>query len=200
MADNAQQITDGFKKAVDAQMRYYQALGDVTTEYVKSLMGIWSDVKLPLNLGALKPNASSAATPAAATATPALVLEAERGQQARGVFMVENKLTRHVVTPVVTSGFTGPGERELRPTMRIEPGVVSLEPGARTLVHLIASINDEMVVGATYHGEISVPGLSDSRVPVVLRRRESSSVAAGAGSSRKKGKRRAPKSDDSVTT
>jgi hypothetical protein len=94
MADASQQIADGFKRAVDAQMRYYQALGTVTTEYWKTLISIWTEAPLPINLGALRPNSALSSTPvtasAAAAATPALVLEAEEGKQAHGAFMVEN--------------------------------------------------------------------------------------------------------------
>lgn len=204
MADAQQQIADGFKRAVDAQMRYYQALGNVTTEYLKTLMSIWTDAPLPINLGPFRPTASTApaATPAAA-ATPALVLEAEQGQQAHGAFMVENKLSRAVSAPVVTSAFIGPDGRELRPTMRVEPGIVSLEPGAKALVQIIATISEDLAAGAAYQGEVSVPGLSNTRVPLVLRRRESASPPVTPEPATKtktsRAKRKNPKADDSIT-
>jgi hypothetical protein len=84
--------------------------------------------------------------------------------------------------------------------MRVEPGVVSLEPGGRTLVQIIATITDDLNVGAAYQGEVSVPGLSNTRVPLVLRRRESAQTpepVKKAKTSRAKGKHRGRERDPS---
>ena len=71
-------------------------------------------------------------------------------------------------------------------------------------MQIIATISEDLTVGASYQGEVSVPGLSNTRVPLVLRRRESASPAVtppepakNAKASRGKGKR--PKVDDSIT-
>lgn len=169
------------RRAIDANLKYYRALGEVTQEYVQSLLGVWRD--LPIRLGSL--GSSRAAGPAAATtrATPSggtatLVLEAEAGQEAESVFMVENRLPRQVSTTVVTSPFLDPSGRDVQPALRILPGVVTLDPGARTLVRIVVAVTDDWAIDVPYRGTVQVPGLSDHAIPVVLRRRGTDAHAA----------------------
>lgn len=161
------------RRAVDANMKYYEALGRITQDYWKSIFGIWRE--LPVRFGGVQPASAGAAPPAAnptASATAAtLVLEAEAGGEAQGMFLVENRLSRIVSTAVVTSAFTNPSGRAVQPTIRVEPGVVTLPPGGRTLVQIFAFIDDALEADVPYRGEVNVPGLSESGIPVLLRRR-----------------------------
>jgi hypothetical protein len=162
------------RRAVDANMRYYEALGRVTQEYWKAIFGIVRE--LPVRFGAASPAATAAhgsggiPNPTATATTATLVLEAESGGEARGVFLVENRLGRVVSTAVVTSAFTNPSGRALQPTIRVEPGVVTLPPGGRTLVQIFAVLDDNLETDIPYRGEVNVPGLSESGIPVMLRR------------------------------
>jgi hypothetical protein len=94
------------------------------------------------------------------------------------VVMVENRLGRQVSATVVTSVFSSrPGE-EIWPTLRVQPGTITLEPGGRALVQIAALVDEKLESGAKYRGEVTVPGLSDTPIPVVLQRRASGHVAA----------------------
>ena len=178
MADKLS-IEEPVRRAIDANLRYYKALGEVTQEYVQSLLGVWRD--LPIRLGSLGSSPVLGATAARATSsggTATLVLEAEAGQEAASVFMVENRLPRQVSTTVVTSPFLDPSGRDVQPALRILPGVVTLDPGARTLVRIVAAVTDDWAIDVPYRGTVQVPGLSDHAIPVVLRRRASEVQAA----------------------
>ncbi|MBV8200760.1 MAG: hypothetical protein JOZ15_09065 [Acidobacteria bacterium] len=180
------QLAATWQRAIEANVRYYQALGEVTTQYLRSLAGLWGDWRLPVDLGAwrLSPTPAAATAPPAAAppaaaspaaapaaAVPALVLEAEAGAQARGVFLVSNRLARRVSAPVMTSAFRDPSGREVRPALRVEPDLVTLEPGGQMLLEVVADVDQELDLDVAYRGAVSIPGLSDEQVPVVLRRR-----------------------------
>src|SRR5690606_28340363 len=108
--------------------------------------------------------------PTASVTAPTLVLEAEKGGEAQGMFLIENKLERVVSTAVVVSAFTNPSGRAVQPTLRVEPGVVTLPPGGRTLVQIFVTIDDTLEADIPYRGEVNVPGLAESGIPVLLRR------------------------------
>lgn len=161
------------RRAVDANMKYYEALGRVTQDYWKAIFGILRE--LPVRFGSAQPSsarqAPASSTPAAPVTAPTLVLEAEAGGEAQGMFLVENRLSRVVSTAVVVSAFTNPSGRAVQPTMRIEPGVITLPPGGRTLVQIYTTLDDTLETDVPYRGELNVPGLSESGIPVLLRRK-----------------------------
>lgn len=160
--------------AMEANLRYYEALGQVTQEYWKALFGI---VKaLPVRLGGGGANSASTARPTNSTAPASaatLVLEGQAGSEAQGVFMVENRLPRTVSTAVVTSAFADPSGRAVQHPLRVVPSVITLEPGGRTLVQIFATVTDSLEPNVEYRGEVTVPGLSEHGIPVLLRRHPS---------------------------
>jgi len=155
------------RRAAEANMRYYSALGQATADYVKAVVDIWQGLARPD--GAVASTAPSTPSPSIG---PALVLEAAAGASARAAFVVANKLARPVTAPVVTSTFADPSGATVQPTLRIEPGRVALGPGDRAIVQVMAAITDDLVTGVAYRGRLSVPGLSDDSVAVVIRRLE----------------------------
>jgi hypothetical protein len=173
-----------WRRALEANARYYEALGQVTTEYLKALVGVLGDVKLPASL------AGRAAAPVPPAATPpapapsAMVLEAPAGQPAVGAFMVQNRLGQRVAAPVVTSAFLDPSGVEVRPALAFEPDVVSLESGEQVLVRVTATIDERLEPGVGYRGEVTVPGLSGDRIALVLRRRDETSAHAATPAAR----------------
>jgi hypothetical protein len=184
------QIESTLRRAFEANMTYYQALGSALTDYVRSLAGLWGDLRLPFDPGTWRfapdvtPSQAATASappapPAAARATPVLVLEADAGQEARGAFVVSNSLPRRVSAPVISSPFSDPSGREVRPALRLEPDLVTLDPGGKVVVEIVVLMSEELEPGVSYRGAIGVPGLSEGQVPVVLRRREARPRAAG---------------------
>jgi hypothetical protein len=160
-----------WRRALEANARYYEALGQVTTDYLKALVGVLGDVRLPASLGG-RPAAAPATAQPAAPAPSAMVLEGVAGETAVGAFMVQNRLDQRVAAPVVTSAFLDPSGAEVRPALVFEPDVISLDPGEQMLVRVTTVIDDRLEPGTGYRGEVTIPGLSGDRVALVLRRRE----------------------------
>ncbi len=185
MADK-QPLEEPIRRAFEANLRYYEALGQVTQDYFRSLFGIVREIpiKIPgFGTATVSPGAAAPARPAnftapAAAAAATLVLEAEGGAETQGVFMVENRLSRTVSTAVVTSAFADPSGRTIHPRLLVNPSVVTLEPGGRTLVQIFAEVPADLEADVPYRGEVSVPGLSDHSIPVVMRRKATSVAAA----------------------
>ena len=164
MAETAR-FTELFQRTIDANVRFYQDFVSLTLDYYKNLGRIYGDWPQPFWMGA-QPFAR-----AEKAASPALVLEAEGGKQARGVFLVENKLSRKVTARVTASTFRDPQGKTIAPSLHFQPESVTAEPGEQVLVEVTADIGGNLEPGVRYRGELSVEGLSETSVPVVIRRR-----------------------------
>jgi hypothetical protein len=165
---------DTLRRAIEAYVDYYQSLGKATGEYVRTLTSILWGVDLPITLGS-SPRSSAederrsdpAPPPASSAETVTLILEGSSGSDVRSVFAVSNDLDREVSAPVMSTGAVGPNTVL---ALRASPSIVTLARGERQLVEVGALISEEMVEGADYVGEVSVPGLSASGIPIVVRR------------------------------
>ena len=60
-----------FRRALEANARYYEALGQVTTDYLKALAGVLGEVKLPTTLAS---RAAAPAPPAASAPAPSAMV------------------------------------------------------------------------------------------------------------------------------
>jgi hypothetical protein len=164
------------RRAVDANLRYYEAVGEITLDYLRALRALageaggtrWIPAPAPAPAPAPPPSAPPPAAP-----PPTLVLEAEPGETAIGAFLVQNLLAERVSAPVSVGAFTTPDGREVAVRLTLDPEVVTLEPGEQMLVRAAATIGEELEPGVSHRGEISVPGLTGTRVPLVVRRRDS---------------------------
>ena len=127
-----------------------------------------------------------------------LVLEAESGQVAVGAFMVQNGLGAKVSTAIEASGFADEEGRSVNPEIVFQPPDVTLEPGEKTLVKVVVRLGDEIRAGTDYVGAVTIPGLADRRLELLLRsRRPAEAVRAPAKkqsgrSARQVASRRAP--------
>lgn len=173
MADRLR-VEDTVKRVLDANLQCYEGLARVTAEYVQALGRVWVDAVAPV-LGRAAASATTAPQSSSSPASPsaALVLEAEAGQIAQGVVMVENRLPRRVSATVITSAFSSGAGEEIWPSLRVQPGTITLESGARALVQIGVLVDDRLIAGVQYRGQVTVPGLSDTPIPVVLLRRAS---------------------------
>src|SRR5215813_11296764 len=107
---------DLLRRSMDAYMRYYGAVGQLTVDYMKDMVATWSQIRIPSPLTVSSPpptpppqtrreepaatasqaTPQTATRPAGAQSVAAMVLEAEAGGAALGVFLVENHLGREV--------------------------------------------------------------------------------------------------------
>lgn len=187
-------VDEVWSRLLDANLRYYRELTDLSLEYVDALAGSLGKVRLPLRF-ATSPvrqappveqhQESAHVHRPERTTSPALVLEGEGGAEATGVFSVENHLSHTVTAPIVGSRFTDPDGREVPLAVRFDPESVSIGPGERALVRIVALVAEDLPPDVDHGAEVSVPGLGPSGIRVVLRRRASASAsAAAAGTSR----------------
>jgi hypothetical protein len=166
-------VEELWRRAVDANVRYVEAVSRVTVDYVRALAGVTRNLSAPVRAGsrAPAPPRPEPETPTAPTASPAMVLEGEAGATALGVFLVENHLERAISTPVAASGFIADDGREVVPPLTFDPELVILDPGEQLLVQVSTTIGDELERDVGYRGELTVPGLTGTSVPIVIRRR-----------------------------
>ena len=112
------------------------------------------------------------ATSAAPTvlASPTLVVETDGDRPGLGAFLVENLTADPVSAPIHVSAFVDERGREVRPRLGLRPSTVTLGPGEQAVVRLAAKLDDALEPGVAYRGEITIPGVTERRIPVVLRR------------------------------
>jgi hypothetical protein len=160
-----QQGIELLRRAVEAGLRYHEAVAKSTLDYLSTLGDLAREAG-PATVRVGQPPAAAPAPP-----PPALVLEAEAGGTAVGAFMVENGRGEPISAPVTASTFAAAGHGEVEQKLAFEPEVVTLEAGEQVLVRVAALIGDGLQEGVGYRGEIAVPGAAAAGVPVVLRRR-----------------------------
>jgi len=166
-------IGEIIQRAMDLNLRYYGAIGQLTADYVKELIVAFGDAKRFTVDGG---RSRTAGPPSPETRPPAMVLEAEAGNSALGVFLVENQLPQEVHAQVIASAFTDSLGQSVRPALIFDPAAVTLGPSEQLLMRVSAMITDELEPGVRYQGELTIPALRGTRIPIVLRRRPSPSL------------------------
>jgi hypothetical protein len=179
---NQMQLTDVMRRALDANVQYFTTVSKLAVECLETLLGSVTS----LGLQEQASSASQAQDEAAVVAKPSvpqgssgptMLLEAEAGGYALGVFLVENVLPQSVSARIVVSSFVDPSGREAHPPIRFEPETISLEPHEQVLVRVLAGIEESLAPAIDYRAEISIPALPGTRVPLVLRRRAAAKPA-----------------------
>lgn len=154
-----------WRDAAEAGLRYWGTLGRLAFESVTALV--------PL-VARLQPgDARPAEPPRGAGAARTILVEAEAGQAGLGVFLVENTTPQQLSIPVSVSAFLDPNGREVNPVVAFRPDVITLDSGDQLVVQVEAAVDETLEPDVRYHAEISVPGLSQTRIPIVVRRRPS---------------------------
>lgn len=151
----------------EATFRYYGVVGRLMLDGVEALLPPETSRR-----GRLRPaGLPSADTSRGQGQQPVLVLEAEAGRRALGMFVVENALARLASGSIVVSDLTDATGAAAKAELRFSPESVTLEPGEQILVQLMAIPGAEMRPSVRYQGEVRVPGLSGMTVPIVVVRR-----------------------------
>jgi hypothetical protein len=99
-----------------------------------------------------------------------LVLEGSAGKPAVGAFLLHNRLSARVDGPLLVGAFKSDAGKEVTPEFVFDPALVSLDPGEQTLVRFLVHV-DKLSPGADYRGRVTVPGLANGSLDLVLRRR-----------------------------
>lgn len=178
-------------QVVELNLRYYRALGAATMDYVRSMLTFVGDRSPIIREAttrarqaatsvarATTPTATTAtASPAPVHAASAVVLEAAAGEEAAGGFVVNNHLPRRVSAAFRVSPFLGPRGEPFHGALTIDPPMLTLEPGMQAVVRISATIPASMPPGVDYRGTISVPGLADAPIDLIIRRRAEAAYA-----------------------
>ena len=159
-------------EAVRAVSGYYGRLGRIGLD----LAAIVIPIDQLRDAAARLPAASPAPT---VPTSPTLVVEADGDRPGLGAFLVENLTADPVSAPIHVSAFVDERGREVRPRLGLRPSTVSLGPGEQAVVRLVAKLDDALEPGVAYRGEITIPGVTERRIPVVLRRRLAGEPPAG---------------------
>lgn len=158
-----------WREGVSASLRSYRLIGRLTVDWIGTVAPALG------GLGARRPAPDRAAPSSAGDVSgPAIVVEAEAGKRGQGVFLVENRSARSVSAPVILSPLVDRQGRQVHASVRFRPGVITLDPGEQVLVQVTAAVDETLEPRVGYRGEISVPELSGTRIPIVVRRRSAS--------------------------
>ncbi len=151
-----------WRDGTEAGLRYWGRLGRLAFESVAALVPLVAELRPDDSGQAVLPDDSGART---------ILVEAEAGQTAVGLFLVENTTPEQLSVQVSVSTFLGPDGREVDPAVAFRPDMIVLESGDQLAVQVAVMIDETLDADVRYRGEISVPGLSNTRIPVVVRRR-----------------------------
>jgi hypothetical protein len=163
-------VDELIKRAVDLNVRYYSGIGQLMATYFKDLVVTLSDlattqIQAPPSRRQTNPSTQKTQQ------SPVMVLEAESGREALGVFLVENHLDHSISTRVVPSSFFDAVRNEINPSFVFDPEAVSLRSGEQVLVRVKVQIDDTFAPDVSYQGSVNIPELTGSSVRIVLRRR-----------------------------
>jgi len=167
------QLADIMRRALDANVQYLTAVSKLAAECLQTLVASATNLASQTEANgsaAHGDDAGTASAPATPGRVPTIVLEAEAGGHALGMFLVENVLVHPVSARIVVSSFVDSSGRAVRPPIRIEPETITLEPREQVLVRVLAGIDDSLEPATDYRAEIKVPDLPGTCVPLVLRR------------------------------
>jgi hypothetical protein len=164
MADGPD-LTQLFRRTVQANARFYQGWVDLSLEYFRGLTEIFGGAQPD------SPAAEAADFPAAGTGV--LVVEGEAGTTQGSAFLVTNDLGRNLSCELIATEFAGPGGAALALKTSFEPPRVELAPGEQRVVQATVAVDERLTPGVAYSGAFAIKGMDGFSVPVVVRRRHS---------------------------
>lgn len=174
MADGLGEV---LRRAVDANIRYYEAWGKIAGDYLRELREVVNDLSPEVRLPkVVVPTAASRTTPSRATVEPAaraagpaprpsLVLQAGEQGTAAGAVLVENHLS-HPVSAKVEAHLEGGAAVAIT----VDPDRVDLAPGESAIVRVQVSLPDDGGPLEDVRGQLLVPELVGTAVPLLIRR------------------------------
>ena len=172
---NRPPLDDMIRRAIDLNVRYYSGLGQLMATYLKDMVTTFGDINVTRpQQGQHRPQATPPEqphTPPKAQQSPVMVLEAEGGKEALGVFLVENHLDHDISTRVTPTVFIDAAQNEIKPVFTFDPEAVTLRAGEQVLVRVKVIIDSSFRPDVRYQGFLNIPELVGSKVPIVLRRR-----------------------------
>ncbi len=174
----AESLGEVWRRALDLNVRYYEAWGRAASDYVRelgaTLKGYSPAVRLPtVTLPTLKTTngtvTSQRATDSAPqpASRPVVLLEAAPGSIAEGAVLVENHLTHPV-----SAGIRAIVDSDIDVTIAVEPDHVDLAPGESAVLRVSTTIpHGDTSQVIEIRGELLAPELVGTAVPLLIRSR-----------------------------
>jgi hypothetical protein len=163
------ELADVWRDAVEAGLRYWGRLGRLAVEGVAVFVPAVAELRPELQRDS--PRAREASGP------KTILVEAEAGTYGVGVFLLENTTAERLSIPVSVSPFVGEAG-EVQPAVTFRPDLITLDPGDQQVVQVAVAVDETLEPDVRYGAEISVPGLSATRIPIVVRRRRTTTAPA----------------------
>jgi hypothetical protein len=168
-------IDDLLRRTINLNLRYYASVGMLTADYLRDLAEVVAASSADMRPFSQRHSPRAAhpepPPPPAAHAGPMMVFEAEAGQAAIGVFLVENHLPHEVRATVAVSKMTDPSGNPLDLPFTFDPPFVSLKSREQVFIRATVLITDMQRPDVSYTGQISIPELGASSVSILVRRR-----------------------------
>lgn len=155
------------KRLTAANLHLGAAAGRLALSYLEEVVASLRDLRED---GPMAQATQERPLPKVPPAQLPLVLEASAGKPAVGAFLLHNRLTVRVEAPLVVGAFKADDGREVIPEIAFEPAVITLDPGQQMLVRLRVQAN-KLAPDTDYRGIVTVPGLANGRLELVVRRR-----------------------------
>jgi hypothetical protein len=186
-----------FKRTLEANCRYYEAMANATASYLQTLAALLTDVvaSRASSPSAAVASASASSANAQSRAASTLVLEGVAGTRAVAAFAVDNSLDVGVTASVEASRFRSEHGHEIEASLTLEPARFTLQPGERQQILISATFGEHMQADVSYRGQIRVPHLSNTVVPVLLRRKLDVPLQADAKAESRPRVRKPPKAE-----
>jgi hypothetical protein len=170
-------LADAWGQILEANLRYYESLGKLATEWLTDVATVGSALRVPM-ISVAAPTVNvvpRVGGPAASRPQPAntdepvlLVLEARGGEVATGAFEIENTIGRRVDQDVEASPFSIADGAEVTLAIEFAPASVGLDPGEQVVVAVSVVVPDDLADEA--RGTVRIAGVSNAQIPVLIRR------------------------------
>jgi hypothetical protein len=161
---------DLLRDATQAAVGYWGRLGRLAFESVAALVPLVAE----LGRGEAAPAPPLPAAPAMRT----ILVEADAGELGLGVFLLENTTSQQMSIPLSASPFVDAEGKEVHAQLTFRPDVATLDPGDQLAVQVAVAVDETLEPEVRYRAEIGVPGLSKTRIPIVVRRRAHATTLA----------------------
>ena len=160
-------LENAVRRALDLNVRFYSDLTRLGVDYLRDISQAFGELRPEAGKGERSTHEGHAERPAARV----LVLEAPAGATATAEFVVTNHLKTVVSTRVAITPFVDSTGHLADVELTFEPDDIELQPGEQVIVRVKTRIGEAMHAGASYRGELTVPDLGGSGIPIVVRRR-----------------------------
>jgi hypothetical protein len=159
-----------------AYVDYWRSVGRLSANYVRAVTSVAGTAPNATD-GSAEPMATAVARrPVNAT----MALEGTAGSKAVGMFVVENSGHERISGELAVPSLADADGREVRVSVAFDPPQLTLEPGEQTVVQTSVTIGRSLVSGRDYRGEVRVPGLAGTSIPIVVRRLPAASSSGSA--------------------